>query len=114
VKLAVPVARCWWIIPREPEGPCVIECGHGYCAAIWQVAGDICILCNQPIGFNTDFGEFHDGQVFHWQCPPPEIPRNESWWKRFLTFCCSAALYLGAWTGLTPNAPRDPKTERTN
>ena len=62
-----------------------MPCGHGACAAWIQYAASCCILCNQPIGYETDFFEFHDGQLIHVHCPRVEEPSPPpSFWQRIL------------------------------
>ncbi len=83
--IPAPVSRAWNDPPRNPYGPCSHPCGHGYCAALHQYAAEICILCNQPIGFDNDFVEFYDGQLIHLPCPTAiDLQTHPSFWRRIL------------------------------
>lgn len=83
--LRPPVARARYVLPRDPEGPCSFPCGHSYCAAMFQYAATCCLLCNQPLGFDTEFLELYDGQMVHKHCPVPiEDTPAPSLWRRLM------------------------------
>ena len=71
--------------PGRPDGPCLNrKCGHVYCTMLRCYAEQCCVLCNQPVGFETSFFEFHDEQVVHTHCPPlpSAVLPNPSLWQR--------------------------------
>ncbi len=84
-----PVSRAWGALPRGNEGPCAFACGHASCHAQIQFAGDFCLCCNQPLGFEQEFMEFYDGRAVHVKCPPrvkESIPPPKFWQRLKLMF----------------------------
>lgn len=42
--------------PGTKYGPCAdVQCGHTDCAATRTQAASLCVICKQPIGYETDF-----------------------------------------------------------
>ncbi|MGH8887766.1 MAG: hypothetical protein ACRDYX_21880 [Egibacteraceae bacterium] len=42
------------VTPERSE-VCAETCGHGGCDAVRQLAGTLCALCGEPIGYSTTF-----------------------------------------------------------
>ena len=43
--------------PGHTLGPCTAKCSHFSCALFRAVAGDVCKLCGDEIGYETNFDE---------------------------------------------------------
>jgi hypothetical protein len=41
--------------PGTEDGPCYAPCGHERCHGMRIIAGTLCVLCEQTIGFNAEY-----------------------------------------------------------
>ncbi len=71
--------------PGTLGGPCNGECHHFDCYLLIQTAAKLCVCCNRPAGFETEFTAMHDGRVVHtYHCPPqpPRCPVVRTFWRK--------------------------------
>jgi len=63
--------------PGSGGGPCNYPCGHLDCHTLIQMAAGLCVCCNQPAGYETEFIVMHDGRLLHLNNCPPPLPAND-------------------------------------
>ena len=67
--------------PGSRYGPCESECSHRDCALTRRMAAFACVLCDEPIGYNSRFynlgGAPNDGaeELVHAACAEREQER---------------------------------------
>lgn len=63
--------------PGTQFGPCV-ECQHKDCAEQVKTAAQICAICNQTIGYETNFSGMPEDQskVAHFSCIVDTYAKN--------------------------------------